>query len=258
MRNHGTRFEIIRMRPHDHIGWVFSGPDEFASLAAPFLGEGAALGERLMFVAENPELDVYAAMTEHLDPAVLQVASISEVYGASGVVDAPTQRATFAGAMAEALADGYSGIRVAADNSTLVTDPERLDAWIRWELVADRFMAENHVTGLCAFNRDKVKIDTLRHLATLHPLTSSSDPLPQFRLYVADGSLSIEGEVDEFAVDHLELALSTLPRGTAVVVDLTRATLRGEGVNVRLALLSELGVNVALRGSLVASSCPTR
>ena len=50
MRNTGVRFECLRIRPHDHIGWVFSGTDEFAELARPFLAEGAARGERLMYV----------------------------------------------------------------------------------------------------------------------------------------------------------------------------------------------------------------
>ncbi|HUO48875.1 MAG TPA: MEDS domain-containing protein, partial [Acidimicrobiales bacterium] len=172
--------------------------------------------------------------------------SISEVYGASGVVDAAQQRATFAGVMAEALSNGYSGIRVAADNSSLVVDPERLEAWIRWEHVADEFMSANHVTGLCAFDGDKVAVDTLRHLATLHPITSADQGVPQFRLFIDDGALSIEGEVDVFAVEHLELALACMPAKTGVVVDLARASLRGRGVRDRLRLLADTGVRVTL------------
>ena len=249
MRNNGSRLELLRMRPHDHIGWVFSGAEEFAALAKPFLDEGAALGEKLMFVAENPEDDAFVGLTDGYDPAAVQVASISDVYGASGVVDAQSQRATFAGAMAEALADGYSGIRVAADNSTLVGDPERIEAWIRWELVADRLIAENHVTGLCAFNRDRVDVDMLRHLSTLHPLSSSDFPAPQFRLFVDDGSLCIEGEVDSFAVEHLWMALDVLPPATRVVVDMTNATLRGDVVQSDLRHMSDAGVRVSFRGA---------
>ena len=249
MRNNGTRLELMRMRPHDHIGWVFSGAEEFAALSKPFLDEGAALGEMLMFVAENPEDEAFVDMAKGFDPAGFQVASISDVYGASGVVDAQSQRATFAGAMAEALADGYSGIRVAADNSTLVGNPERIEAWIRWELVADRFIAENHVTGLCAFNRDRVNVDMLRHLSTLHPLLSADFPTPQFRLFVDDDrSLCIEGEVDSFAVEHLWMALDVLPPATRVVVDTTNATLRGDAVQSDLQRMSEAGVRVSFRG----------
>ena len=126
------------------------------------------------------------------------------------MVDAPSQRATFAGALADALAAGYSGIRVAADNTPLVTDEARLAAWIRWEIVADRFMSENQVTGLCAFDQEKVNVDQLRHLATLRPLSSAASPVPQFRLFADSGELHIEGEIDSFAVSQVWLALKTL------------------------------------------------
>jgi hypothetical protein len=40
MRSNGTRVELVWMRPHDHIGWVFAGPGEFADVAQDFLNEG--------------------------------------------------------------------------------------------------------------------------------------------------------------------------------------------------------------------------
>ena len=126
MRHSGDCFEIVGMRPHDHIGWVFGGAGAFDGLARRFLIEGAERGERLMFVAEDPDPEVVDGIVD--DPDALQVASIAEVYGASGVVDPASQRATFADALREALSAGYRGIRVAADNTPLVLDAERLTA----------------------------------------------------------------------------------------------------------------------------------
>ncbi len=249
MRNHGTCFELLRLRPNDHIGWVFSGPDQFAHLASPFLAEGASLNERLMYVAPDPNPGSLADLVDVIsDRDALQVASITEVYGSTGVVDASSQRATFVEVLREALADGYSGIRVAADNSSLVLDPERLEAWIGWEFVADRFMSENPVTGLCAFDQQLVDVDTLRHLATLHPLCSAAEPVPQFRLFSDGDSLYVEGEMDTFAVDQVWLALRHLPPKTEVVVDLTKTTFLSEAVPSALHRLSEAGAAVVVRG----------
>jgi len=249
MRNHGTCFELVRLKPHDHIGWVFSGPDEFANLASPFLAEGASLNERLMYVAPDPNPGSLADLVDVIsDRDALQVASIAEVYGSSGVVDASSQRATFVDVLREALAEGYSGIRVAADNSSLVLDPHRLEAWIAWELVADRFMSENPVTGLCAFDQDLVDVGTLRHLATLHPLCSAADPVPQFRLFSDGDSLCIEGEIDTFAVDQVRLALRHLPAKTEVVVDMAKSTFLSEAAPAALHRLSRSGVPVVFRG----------
>lgn len=242
MRSRGTRVELVWMRPHDHIGWVFSGADEFAEVAGPFLKEGLELGERLMFVAANPAEEAYEQLASSFAPNDLQVASIAEVYGASGIVDAAGQQATFAAALRQAIADGYRGIRVAADNTSLVQTPRRLAAWMHWELVADRFMSDNNVTGLCGFDRMAVDVDTLRHLVTLHPLSSAAEPVPQFRLFVDTGGLCLEGDVDNLAIDYLHRALSVLPKGTPAVVDVTRARPRDYAVKTGLGQLADAGV----------------
>ena len=254
MRNVGTRFECLRMRPHDHIGWVFAGPDEFAALSGPFLAEGRDRGEKLICVTGDPRSPAMTMLAGVAGPGGFEMASITDVYGASGVVDAVAQRATFAGALADARAQGYTGIRVAADNTSLVTDDKRLKAWIQWEIVADRFMAENPVTGLCAFDRDKIDVNRLRHLATLHPLSSVTTPVPQFRLFADAGDLCIEGDVDSLAISQVQLALGVLPAHTPVRVDLATAALRGGTTLTALSDLASAGVDVTIQGHPAAIS----
>jgi hypothetical protein len=249
LRNHGPHFEPIRMKPHDHIGWVFSGPCEFAALAEPFLAEGASRNERLMYVAEDPSTEVFGEWAEALLPGTLTGASIAEVYGESRIVDAQAQREVFAQVLAEALTEGYSGIRVAADNTPLVLDQERLESWIRWEVVADHFMSERQVTGLCAFDRTQVDVDTLRHLATLHPVSPAASPQPQFRLFTHDGALWLKGDVDSFAIGQMRLALENLPPKTGIVVDLTDTEIVTKDALSALRQLGETGVAITVRGT---------
>lgn len=119
-----------------------------------------------MFVADDPGPGRWPK--ELLGTGTLQVFSTTEVYGEDLVVDASWQRAAFADALALALAEGYAGLRVAADNTSLVSTPEGLEAWAEWEDAADRFMTDNPVTGLCAFDRQKLQPDILRFLMRLH------------------------------------------------------------------------------------------
>ncbi len=112
------------MRPHDHMCWVFTGAREFAALAVPFLSEGAALGQRLMYVAENPDPEDMRPLAASGAAHALQITSIAEVYGADGIVDPVAQRSTYAAALADAVAHGYAGLRVAAENTSLVSDDE--------------------------------------------------------------------------------------------------------------------------------------
>jgi len=48
-----------------------------------------------------------------------------------------------------------------------------LAAWLGWEEVAERFLAENPVTGLCAFDRSRIESATLAAVRGTHRLSMS-------------------------------------------------------------------------------------
>lgn len=155
-----------------HIGWIFGGMAEFEGRATSFLAEGAAYGERLLFVCEDPRPELWPP---HLrQQGRLLIESISAIYGPDRMVEPETQRDTFASVLADALREGYTGLRVMADNSSLVADRERLAVWMRWEETFSAFMAANPVTNLCAFDKTRVCAPSLQtvlgtHRALLYP-----------------------------------------------------------------------------------------
>jgi MEDS: MEthanogen/methylotroph, DcmR Sensory domain len=161
----------LRSWPSGHTGWVFSGVSTFQAGATTFLAQGAARGERQMFLADDPVVGQWP--NDLVDRGELVIASVTDIYGPDRMVAATFQRETFATALAEALSEGYTGIRVAADNSSLIDTPERLQAWLAWEEVADRFMAENPVTGLCAFDRTRIEAATLSEVVGSHHVSMS-------------------------------------------------------------------------------------
>jgi len=91
-------------------------------------------------------------------------------------------------------------------------------------------------------------VDRLRHLATLHPLSAASSPVPQYRLFADEGGLCVEGEIDSFAIGQLRLALQVLPPKTQVLIDLAVATLRSRKTLASLGSLCDDGVVVTIRG----------
>jgi MEDS: MEthanogen/methylotroph, DcmR Sensory domain len=248
VRGRGIRFELLRMQPHDHVGWVYQGSSEFAALAVPYLSEGAALGEKLVYIAEEPDPDDLSQLDAVVDAGTLQIASVAEIYGSDAVIDPPSQLATFMAVLADAKAAGYTGVRVAADNSSLVGDEKRMKAWIQWEIVADHTAAGHDFTALCAFSKDRVREDVLRQIAAVHPLSSASGPIPQFRLFSDGQAMHVEGRVDAHAITQLWLALETLPERASVVLDLATARLMGPGVLAGLTQLCDCGIGVTIRG----------
>jgi len=242
------------MRPHDHIGWVFEGAKEFAALAASYLTEGAALGERLMYIAEDPRPEDMAQLANVVRPDQLRISSVAETYGSGRALDPQRQLVTFIDELHAAKSAGYTGVRVAADNTSLVGDEKQMKAWLQWELIADHAVAGNELTGLCAFNKEKVGGSQLRQLASVHPLSSASGPVPQYRLFSDGQAMHIEGRVDSHAVTQLWLALETLPVRADVVVDLATARLMSFGVLAGLTQLCDCGIGVTIRGDRAAIS----
>ena len=152
--------------PTGHLGWVFTGSAEFEGRIGSFLAEGAARHERLMVVADDPSPHLWPRAL--LDRGALVVASTAEVYGPDRTVDPIAQRITFEDAVAQATSSGFTGIRVAADNTSLTLGVERLAAWVRWEDEADHLMQVLPITGLCAFDRTRVDAETLAAVEDAH------------------------------------------------------------------------------------------
>ena len=149
-----------------HLGWTFSSPPEFESRVTTYLAEGLARHEKVMYVVDDPRRGQWPG--ELVDRGDLVIASITEIYGDERIVVAKQQRATFEEVLADALDEGYTGIRVAADNTSLIDGAERLEAWLEWEEMCEVFLAENPITGLCAFDVPRADPDSLRRTMDLH------------------------------------------------------------------------------------------
>lgn len=161
-------------RPSRHIGWVFAGPAELESRASTFLAEGFGCHERLVYVADDP--NVHQWPKAHLDRGDLLVRSTSEVYGPDRLVDVASHRAMFDEELSQALCEGYTGLRVVGDSTSLIDGPLRLDAWLRWEDEAERLIAENPVTGLCAFDGTRADAEAVEAVISIHRATEPRVP----------------------------------------------------------------------------------
>lgn len=140
--------------PTGHVGWTFNGRAQFEGRIGTYLAEGAARHERVMLVTEEPNPDLWPKTLR--DEGILLLLSTAELYGTSGVLDPATQRTTFEEALAEARRCGFAGLRVAANNTMLVTTPERLAAWRGWEQEAESMMQLLPISGLCGFDRSRL------------------------------------------------------------------------------------------------------
>ena len=229
MRAQGLVREPADTRTADHVCWAYDDPAGFGGVAGAYLAEGLAGGERLLCVGDDvvERLRRDPGRLGDVDDLVARGAlgfmPLAAAYGPDGRFVPERQLAFYEGATRQAIDDGYRGLRVVAEISALAADPDRRPDLVRWEHLADDYIASGSgMKAMCAYRSDLVGIGPVTEVTSVHPLVHGPDGVPSFRLFFDDGVLALAGAVEFFSADRLRgiLAASHV-RGPVVVLDLT-------------------------------------
>lgn len=249
--------------PSDHLCWVYEDHPEFHNRMLEFLADGLSLGQRVCYTAAGEvqgllddlrgldELDMWIAT------GAVQVQSLDKVFP-DGLVNEHAQVLEYAARTDRARADGFTGLRVAAEATPLVRTLTQLDALARYEHQVDRFMSGQPFAALCAYDRRVLDAGPIAQLACMHPNTNEGTT--QFRLHASDrAAASLGGEIDFNSRDLFPLALERAdlwPTGGELLIDATDLTF----IDHRSLIL--LGEFAARRGGVAvlrtANSGPAR
>jgi anti-anti-sigma regulatory factor len=197
-----------------HACWAFDDRQEFTDVALEFLTDGLRLGQRLAHIGSEPvdeqreRLDPLGDVGGLIDTGALQLFELGDLYRIGEPVDAEAQVGAYLGATEAALADGYSGLRVAAQVTELVAEPETHDAYVRWESAADRVLSSRPLAALCGYERAALPPQLLADLAAIHPAANGCAGSVPFHLFGENGGLALAGEVDLFSSETLDRALT--------------------------------------------------
>jgi anti-anti-sigma regulatory factor len=233
VRPSGPVTDVPAAGPSDHLCWVHDGDDNgdddaFDRAVGSFLAGGLDRGERLLCVGDRviEALESPAAGLPPVDALIaegtLRTLRIGDAYDARAGFSPDEQFAYYDAATREAFADGYRGLRVVAEISALAADPVNRPALVRWEHLADRFVASRSgFTAMCAYS-GRLPRPALDDVTAVHPLVHAPGNAPGFQVFFADdGHLTPTGTVDTFSADRLAAVLGTTPVGPpAVALDL--------------------------------------
>jgi anti-anti-sigma factor len=215
MRRQGLADSPDALGLNGHACWGFDEVGDLSTAAAAFLSEGSELGQRLMFVG-GPEAE---AMVRETDPmrtlvrdGTLQVAPFESVYPGGRRMANADQLSMYAGATDQALADGFTGLRVFAEVTALASPDGEWQDQVSWESYADRYMAHRPLAALCCFDRQRLPVEAMAALGCAHPVADSRlQPMAPFRIYALTDAVAVAGEVDALSTgrlsDLLELAI---------------------------------------------------
>ena len=227
MRRHGCIDSPEGLGVCDHVCWAYESDDELREVALEWLDDGWWLSQRMVYTADKPRAELMADIApigdveDMIATGQLIVAPTSELYDVSTPLDAQRQLAVYAAAVDDARAAGFDGMRVVADITSLITDPSRRPAHVRWEHAADRWMSQgNPLAALCAYDRRIVDGPDVHDICAVHPLVNHNGVNVPFHLYGAGETLALDGEVDAFGAQRLERLLAAAVPADGALVDL--------------------------------------
>ncbi len=257
MRSHGLVDAPHAVGPDGHACWGYDDAGDLAKVADAFLAEGLELGQRLMFVG-GPEAE---AVVRDLEPTrsmlrdgLLAVAPFEAVYPDGRRMDDAAQWALYSQVTDQAISDGFTGLRVLAEVTSLAESDGDWQGQAAWESYADRRMAAGTLSALCCFDRRALSEEAMSAIACVHPVADQRLlELVPFRLYAQADALALAGEVDAFSTPMLDRLLHlVVPHTEDVVLDLTELQfIDHHGVRMvhdHVRRIRAGGGNVTLRG----------
>ena len=197
----------------DHLCRLVDGIDQFRQAARDFLGVGLARRERLLYVSDRPTCELIADfhglgdVGELIDTTALVVVTTGELYAPGGTFDTREQIDRYRRLTEQALADGYTGLRVAADASAMAATPQARCRFMRYELAVDQLMAVLPMSAMCAYDITVLGASA-GDLCAVHPRDDAPVELsPAFRLCFGTDGLHLSGEIDLVNGELFGLAL---------------------------------------------------
>jgi anti-anti-sigma regulatory factor len=225
VRAHGVLDEIPGAGTSDHICWVYDQDDAaFDRAVRKFLAGGLERGERLLCVGDRvidsirTEGDGFLCADTLVASGTLRTLTHAEAYDAAAGFVPGEQRNFYDAATREAIADGYTGLRVVAEVSMLAADPASRTDLVEWEHLADEFIAQGTgFTAMCAYSGALTR-EALAEVASVHPLVHAPGGVPSFRVFFEDDHVALAGSVDTFSAARLARILASSPVSEQVAV----------------------------------------
>jgi CRP/FNR family transcriptional regulator, nitrogen oxide reductase regulator len=174
--------ESGRIRPGDHVVFIYDDARELIAFVVPFIRDGLAGGDRCLYVVDDLELTEATEalaeggvdVTREIERAALHLMPAEEFYGllssgASRVVERHLKR------LVEATARGFAGLRVAGEMTWVHTVGMGDDTLVEYEALLDEASGSTPLTTACLYRRDAFPAAVLQRLVRSHAKVIADD-----------------------------------------------------------------------------------
>jgi hypothetical protein len=217
VRAHGRVETVPDAGPTDHVCWVYDDVGDLDDAAGRFLAGGLARGERLLVVGDgmiealHRSTLPFGGTDELLATGALQVLDLTTAHSGNARFTPEQQLAFYDAATRQAVDDGFTGLRVAAEVTALAADPATRPALVRWERLTDDLAAHGPgFTAMCAYRADLCR-EALSEVASVHPLVRAPEGVPPFQVFHDEDRVVLTGSVDTCTAGRLAHVLAESP-----------------------------------------------
>jgi hypothetical protein len=175
--------QLADLKQGDHVSPVYDGIEEHLAAAVAFILGGLARGECCLYVCDDLTLDALgrALAVRGVDGAreaecgALLLRTARQFYLLPGEFDPLATIELVRRFEAQALADGFSGLRFAGDMSWSIERHAERDRLIEYEALLNRYLIGSRTTILCLYDRARFDPACILDVLCTHPLVVLGD-----------------------------------------------------------------------------------
>lgn len=213
-----------RVHPRGHSAVFGAGSASLARTAVAVFDGARDTREALLFMTDDSHVELLEGLADRdamLGSGRLRLVRTDAAYEHR---DPTRLLAAFEQTLRGVLSDGWSGMRVVADNTPLASRSEAaFDDWLRWEHVTHRWQEDHPAVGVCWFDTDVVSPDRVDQLASIHPDSYGHGRPSSFRLLAGPDGVRLLGDLDPHEVDRLVGLLGRTPHDGELTLDVAEA-----------------------------------
>ena len=206
-RGRSSPHSLWGAEPGTHLCALYRGEAELEQIAATFVASGLAAGDRVFYVAsDRPAATVRTALEAHQIPAgqaaaagQLVIEDFTAAYGEPGRLDLDEMAAGFRSAGRRARADGFGGLRVAAEMGDFARSIGSVERLLDWERRCTPMQREEGITSVCQYDQRRFSQPQAAAIACEHAGAApefAPEPPAWFTITNAPWGLIVTGELD--------------------------------------------------------------
>ncbi len=210
---------ISSLRTSQHLCTLYRTDEARDLLLTEFIQRGLAAGERVLCITENGSRDdlLTSITSTNVDAQAaendgrLQFVSSSDGYLNDGVFNPQTMIDRLREQTQQALAAGFTGLRVAGEMSWALRATPGSERLIEYESLLNRFLPQSTCIGLCQYDMRRFPSSVLLDVLRTHPVVILDTSTYENPFYIPPGEM-LSGRSDDSTLSRWITNLETSER----------------------------------------------